>query len=185
MPERIPRDLPDMVRSLHSQVQRLRDFAHRAFVNGEEGYGSEVASKLRLLATTNRRGDQKPLLLELIRRTSAPVVIVLGGPPLQRREGVPNAGDTITLERFMALDAVTTRGRSGDLLTLSKSEFVRAWAEQAGGAHEDWAFSEAWSAILARDFRFNGVRVHVLELQATTDAVLSAAAQFFKHYEGR
>ena len=180
---RLERDIGDMVRRLNEHRIMLREHCHQAFVENRDAYCGEVAGKIRLLATRHPRNKHhRPLLLDLMDATKILPSVTLGGLPIQKAAGEPRSGDEISLERFMQLEACRIRNRAGVLVPLTKSEFVRAWAEQSGSAHEDWGYTEEWRAVLDTPLWVNGRQVHILELQATANTVLKVADRFFDAY---
>src|SRR5215831_20961083 len=62
------------------------------------------------------------------------------------------------------LDAVSVRTSDGLLVTLTKRELIRAWSEQLGGAHEDWAVDEALVKAVRIQGSFQGIQLTALEL---------------------
>jgi len=74
------RELNEMVSSLERHLRLLRDYASKAFGEGNFDYGGEVAGKLRLL--TARFRSNRPLLLDLMTETQIQPLVRLGGPPV-------------------------------------------------------------------------------------------------------
>jgi hypothetical protein len=58
-PLRIPRELPELVRTLCRHVELLREYAKRVFEDGNPDYLGEVAGKLRLLALDRGSNEGK------------------------------------------------------------------------------------------------------------------------------
>ncbi len=158
---RLDRELSEMVQSLKTQLALLEDYSRRAFEEGNAEFCPEVASKLRILLVNSRHNQ--PLLLSLAARLSITLEVVLDGPPIQRPLGVPGPGERISLDAFYNLQAVTTRTSDG-LITMSKRELIRAWAEQLGGAHEDWSVDEALVRAVHAPVFINGMQPTVMEL---------------------
>ena len=175
------RPIPEMVVALKRHLGLLQDYAGKAFVEKNLDYGGEIAGKLRLLVT--RFGTNKPLLLDLMRETGIEPTITLGGPPLQREEGKPGAGDEVTLAQYLQLDAVGVRVPSGEFVMLSKTQLIRAWAQQAGSAHEDWSLEPALAALLHHNIWIGGIPAALMELKVTTETVLQVSSQFLTQFE--
>ena len=183
--EKVPRSTEEMVDALKRQVRLLRDFAQKAFIDGNADYAGEIATKLRLLVT--KFGSNKPLLLQLMDETGIHPKIILGGPP-----GIPfsdtdptQAGDEITLEKFLNLPAGGVRVPSGEFIIMSKVVFIRALSEQAGGAHEDWAMGEDLATFLSQQIYVMGLHSSLAELRTSVDAVLSVADRFIAEFDAR
>ena len=158
---RLDRELSEMVHSLRTQLSLLEDYSRRAFEEGRAEFRPEVAAKLRILLVASRHN--KPLLLQLAARLGVTLEVVLDGPPIRRPPGEPGPGDRISLDAFYDLQAVTTR-TSGGLITMSKRELIRAWAEQLGGAHEEWSVDEALIRAVKAPIFVNGMQPTVIEL---------------------
>lgn len=109
-----------MVSALRRHVCLLEDYARKVYSEGNTDYAGEVAGKLRLLAT--RFGSNKPLLVELMKKTGIEPLVTLGGPPLLREPGRPGPGDKIALTEYLELDAVGIRVESGEFVMLNKNQ---------------------------------------------------------------
>lgn len=155
------RQLGEMIHRLETQLELLRQYAEQAFARKREEYYGEVATKLRILLVRSRHNT--PLLLEIAERLKLPLTVTLGGPPVQPPNGEPGPGDTVTLDRFFDLSATYIRTSTG-LVRVSKRELIRAWCEQLGGAHEDWAIDEAILNALELPLLINGTHPAVIEL---------------------
>lgn len=175
-PPRIPRDIPDLVETLQRHVKLLKEFAIRAFEDGDYDYLGEIAAKLRLLVY--EQGRNKPLLLALMDEFGLDVLIEMGGPPIERPVGWPAPGDQISLRQYLNLFAYGIRAPSGAWVELIKKEIIGIWAQQHGAAHEDWELDQAFK--LARDsgLFLGGRPALAAELRTTTEAVISAADRF-------
>jgi hypothetical protein len=176
------RSTDELVDALARHIRVLRDYAAMAFVEGNFDYGGEVAGKLRLLVT--KFGSNRPLLLDLMQTGIAPS-ITLDGPPVQRPPDEPGPGDTISLERYLGLDAIGIRIPSGEFVMLNKTQLLRAWAEQSGASHEDWSLDPGLAAILSAQIYIGGLHGALAELATTTHAVLSVAERFLSDYCSR
>ena len=170
-----------MVAALKRHLRLLRSFAQMAFNEGDSDYGGEVAGKLRLLVTRFR--SNRPLLLDLMRETEIEPTVTLGGPPINRQPGEPGPGDEVTLEEYLQMVAIGIRIPSGNFVTLSKSQFIRAWAEQTGSSHEDWTMEPALAEILSLRLHLGGLPVELQELRVTTNTVLQVADRFLHEFE--
>jgi hypothetical protein len=132
------REIPELVRTLERHVRLLQEYAQIAFGEGNTDYGGEIAGKLRLLVTTNKHKTNRPLLITLMEETGIKPICKLGGPPIERPPGEPKAGDVLSLSRYLELEAIGITIPGGKYVPLKKWEFIRAWAEHMGSAHEDW-----------------------------------------------
>jgi hypothetical protein len=151
-----------MVARLDAQLNHLAEGCQKAFDSGEEAYLSEVANKLRLLLVRSRANT--PLLFEVADQIGLQPKVTLDGPPLLKREGEVGPGDTITLDEFFNLQAVTIRTSAG-LISFTKRELIRAWAEQLGGTHEDWSVDEALVNAIRTPILLGGMQPTVMELR--------------------
>lgn len=159
---RITREIGEMIGRLETQLGLLREYAIKAFEEGRGEYYAEVATKLRVLLVRSRHNT--PLLLEIADRLRIPLDVTLTGPPVAPPPGEPGPGETISLDRFFDLKAMYIRIDTG-LVPITKREFIRAWCEQLGGAHEDWAVDKAIVAAIEFPLLVNGVHPSVIELR--------------------
>ena len=166
-----------MATALRAHVTLLSRYINAA-VAGESLYLGEIAAKLRLLVIT--KAGHKPLLLHLAELTGDELTITLEEPPIPPLPGQPGAGDTIAVETFLDLVAVAlqTPNSGGQLIPLSHREFVAAWAEQHGAAHEDWSAPATSPAGVALPARLGGTKAHALTLLRIADAVHRLAAGY-------
>jgi hypothetical protein len=174
------RELNEMVSSLERHLRLLRDYASKAFGEGNFDYGGEVAGKLRLL--TARFRSNRPLLLDLMTETQIQPLVRLGGPPVNPLPGEPGTGDEISLERYLQLGAIGVRIPTSEFVMLNKTQFIRAWAEQTGSAHEDWNLDPTLKTILGSGIHIGGLHGALAELRATTQTVLHVADQFLVQF---
>jgi hypothetical protein len=177
------RETEEMVSALRRHVGLLEDYTRKVYSEANADYAGELAGKLRLLAT--KFGSNKPLLIELMKRTEIEPLVTLGGPPLLREPGRPGPGDKITLTEYLELEAVGIRVESGEFVMLNKNQFIRAWAEQTGSSHEDWKMDHALSAILSSPIFIGGVQGALAELKVTTETVLHVAHRFLAELKGK
>jgi hypothetical protein len=182
MAQRAKREIEELVEALERHVRLLKEYAHKAFRDGNTDYGGEIAGKLRLLVTSIGKSN-RPLLIDLMEKTGIKPLIKLGGPPIQRPPGEPRAGDMITLSGYLELTAIGIELPSGDFVTLNKIKFIRAWAEQTGSSHEDWSLDPELTAILRSGIHIGGVDAAFAELKVTTETVLWVATQFLAQFK--
>jgi hypothetical protein len=154
-----------MIEQLARQVTLLEEYAQHAFIERKTNYLPEIATKLRVLLVRSRTST--PLLLEVADQLKYPLNITLDGPPLEPLPGEPRSGETITLDRFFDMQAVTIQTATG-LVSLTKREVIRAWCEQLGGAHEDWSVDESIVNALQSPFLFDGQQPLEIELSICT-----------------
>jgi hypothetical protein len=174
MVERVQRPVADMAAALSNHVTLLSRYIDAAAA-GDPLYLGEIAGKLRLLVI--RKGSHKPLLLRFAELTGDELTVTLDGPPIPPLPGQPGAGDTISIETFLDLVAVAlpTPDSGGRLVPLSHREFVTAWAEQYGAAHEDWSPPETFHARVAVPVRLGGMEAHALTLLRIADEIRRVA----------
>jgi hypothetical protein len=158
-----------MAGQLERQLRLLEEYSRRAFEHGEEDFLPEVAGKLRILIVRSR--SNRPLLFEVADKLGVVPEITLGGPPVRGQPGEPGPGDTIPLDEFFDLDAVTIRTSSG-LVTMTKRKLVAAWCQQLGGVHEDWSVEEALVNAVRFPIRIFGMQLSSIELSNTARITL-------------
>ena len=183
MPKNRTRDLFSMVQALERHLNLLREYAKRAFVDGNFDYGGEVAGKLRLLVT--EFGSNRPLLLDLMAETGIEPLLSLGGPPIEQPLGEPRAGDKICLSEYLRFGAIGIRIPSGEFVMLNKTKFIRAWAEQSGSSHEDWSLDPSLETILSSPVYIGGLHGAFAELRVTTETVLHTGERFLADFYSR
>lgn len=183
MNQRAPHEIEELVSALNRHIRLLRKYARKAFDKGYVDYGGEVAGKLRLLAT--RFGSNQPLLLDLMERTGISPLVTLGGPPNMPLPGQPGPGDSISLEQYMNLNAMGIRVPNGEFVILTKTQFVRGWAEQTGSSHEDWSLDPALAAVLNSPIYIGGLHGAFAELRESFQTVLHIASQFLTQFHAR
>ena len=159
---RARRELEEMVEQLSRQLDLLDEYACHAFVERRSEFLPEVAGKLRILLVRSR--NNVPLLFEVAQRLDVVPKVVLDGPPIKAPPGEPGPGDEIALNQFFEMNAVTIRTSAG-LVTMTKRELIRAWCEQLGGAHEDWAVDEALINAVRSPILIGGMQPSAMELR--------------------
>ena len=175
-PQRIRRDIPDLVEALRRHVKLLKDFAAKAFNKGDNNYLGEVAAKLRLLVY--EQGRNKPLLLALMDEFGLDIPIKLGGPPIKPVPGQPGPGDEVSLRQYLGLTAYGIRTPSRGFVQLTKKELIGIWAAQHGAAHEDWELQEEFAVARDCGIYIGGTPALAAELRVTTESVLYVAEKF-------
>lgn len=139
---RTGRPLSEMVDALERQTLLLQEFCQRAFAEGDLTYLAEIANKLRLLAVRSKNNE--PLLLRVMEEHNLDLKIPVGPGPI---ESAPR----ISIEQFLAQPAGAVRipFPDGEFVSYTNGQLIRAWAEQLGGAHEDWRMEDAFRTLLA------------------------------------
>jgi hypothetical protein len=112
-----------MVNALARQTRLLR--AHLIKAQTDEDYWGEVASKLRLLIV--EKGANRALLLRVASAYEG-AVSCSARPDADH----PRTWDDLLNENMLA------RGANG----ITFRQVICRWAEQLGGAHEDWTIDE-------------------------------------------
>lgn len=139
---RTGRPLSEMVDALERQTLLLQEFCQRAFAEGDLTYLAEIANKLRLLAVRSKNNE--PLLFRVMEEHNLDLKIPVGPGPI---ESAPR----ISIEQFLAQPAGAVRipFPDGEFVSYTNGQLIRAWAEQLGGAHEDWRMEDAFRTLLA------------------------------------
>jgi hypothetical protein len=142
---------------------------------GDRAYLGEIAAKIRLLAIETR--SNKALMLRVGRLFGKTPNVTLEGPPGWEYEEGIKAGDTITLERWLALSQlfVRTENSPDKAVEMTTREFVLVWAQQHGGAHEDWSLDHRFQASRDTNVRLIGGRPNDLILRGIAGVILSRA----------
>jgi hypothetical protein len=167
---RIARPEPELLRALEQHTRLLRDYANRAFNEGDDAYLGEVAGKLRVLVY--EEGRNRPLLLALMDTLRIDVPIVLDGP------GGPFP--PITLREYLDGTAFAIRISSGELVDRSYKQVIGLWAQQHGASHEDWTLSEEFMTARDSELFLGGQPALAAVLRCVTNTVLYAADEFFR-----
>lgn len=167
---RVSRELSEMLDQLDRQLTLLDEFCHKAFDERRLEYLPEIASKLRIL--TVRSLQNVPLLFRVAEALGQTMTITLNGPPLIAPPGQPTGGDTITLDQFFDLEAVTIATSQGPI-TMTKRQLIRAWCEQLGGVHEDWKVDEALLNAIRSPVYVGGFPIAAVELRNSARDVIS------------
>ena len=156
-----------MVERLEIQLSLLNDYTRNAFIDGKHHYCSEVATKLRLLLVRSKSND--PLLLNIADKFKVELVVTLAPPPVKRLD---DPTGPISLDRYFDLTAYMYRGSDG-IVQVSKRQIIRAWCEQYGGAHEDWAVDD-WIRLALRPYMltFDGLNPVQMELRSSANTAL-------------
>jgi hypothetical protein len=168
--QRVRRPIPELLQRLDQHVKLLREYAVRAFNEGDEAYLGEVAAKLRLLVY--ERGQNTPLLLALMDelKIEVPIVLDLPGPPRP----------PISLREYLEGTAFAIRVSSGEMVDRSNKEIIGIWAQQHGAAHEDWELSEEFVAARGCGVEIGGRSALAASLRVITNTVLYVATEFFR-----
>lgn len=165
----------DLMSRLRAHLSLLREYRDRAPTD-DRFYG-EIAAKLRILVCPFR--SNVPLLTNLMAACNFEATILHNGRhvlledylneyAVESLKPIPTAGGAQTFER-------------GGISNLT---FVRAWAEQAGAAHEDWDI-EHWLDDLFELRQCKITDGHSGTLLRIADDVLKLASYFLdKHPEG-
>jgi hypothetical protein len=163
---RIARELPELVASLRVHVELLREYARKAFDEGNDAFLGEVAGKLRLLVFEG--GSNTPLLLALMDEFEMGIQVTMKSPTWPRE---------IFLEDYLestAFGGMTSQG----YVTMTYSEMIAAWGQQNGADHEDWAFEEDFARFRRAPLFVGGRHAPAASLRCVTNTVLSAADDF-------
>lgn len=178
---RINRELGEMIENLERQLMLLEEYSHYAFSEGRQEFLPEVAGKLRILLVRSRHNV--PLLFEVANRVGVVPRVVLDGPPVQLPPGEPGPGDEVSLDDFFDRQAVMIKTSDG-LVSMTKRELIRAWCEQLGGAHEDWAVDEALVNAVRFPVLVGGMQAMALELRNCARLTLVHGRRVVEHARG-
>lgn len=70
--------------------------------------------------------------------------VTVNAPPMFEVAPGIHGGDEITVREWLNLPAYFTTADDGVGLQLTKKELIAVWAQQSGGAHEDWEHDEVF-----------------------------------------
>lgn len=176
-----PRPPDEMVESLRRHVRLLEEYAEQAFHQGNSDFAGEIAGKLRLLVVKFRSNE--PLLLRLMEAYSSDIRVTLAPSPIKYPPEDEWMAKPMTIEQYLGLHAVTIRIPTGELVSLTNTQLIRAWAEQSGSAHEDWDMDESLRAIMTMPLVFFGLSAPIYTLRAITGTVLFVAQSFLQELD--
>jgi hypothetical protein len=179
---KVSRELKEMSGQLERQLALLEEYSRKAFDDKRREALPEVAGKLRILLVRSR--SNIPLLFEVARQIGETPRVVLDCPPLKTPSGEPGPGDEITLDAFFDLSAVVIRTSAG-LVSMTKRELIRAWAEQLGGVHEDWSVDEALVNALRSPVLLGGMEPSVIELRNCARVTLQNGQRVLQSARGK
>lgn len=184
-PVRVKRERGELLEALDRNLRLLAEYSRRAFEEANDDFHGEVAAKLRLLVyePKGKGKSHRPLLLALMDEADAdiPVTVVA-----TKRPGTPAV--VLSLREYLAGTAewTTPGGRSH---SCSYIDLICMWADQHGGAHEDWSFGEVFL-----DARYSGIFINdgeriepalVRTLRQVTENVLKVAEEFRPRFRRR
>jgi len=176
--KRVKRDMSDLLDSLRRHVKLLREYYRQVFEEDDRDYVGDLVGKLRLLV--HEGGRNTPLLLSLMDHLGVDIPITLGGPPIKCPPGHPEAGDKISLRRFLSLTAYGIQTPTKGYVELSKKDLIRIWSQQAGAAHEDWELDEELASAREMGLFIGGLPALLVELKLTCAAVLFVSETFLR-----
>lgn len=162
--------------ALRQHVRLLDEHAKRAFVEHDAAYVGEVAGKLRLLVW-DKPPSNRALLLGLMDDFDV-------NPLLEFDK--PRGRVHVSLRDY--LNQMACAIRVGDkLVETTHIDFIRAWAEQEGAAHEDWAHTPEFAAIReqSRQISIGGYPIGVSALRSITANVMSVATRVLEELSSK
>ena len=171
--KRIKRSKQELLVSLCKHLYLLRKYYNSAFVDGDMDYLGEIAGKLRLLAVKTR--TNKPLLVNLMNEFDVNIKI----------ETVPKMENDVpvSLDEYMEMLCISVRKGDGQMAMFNHREFVLAWAQQSGSAHEDWEHDEDFSTVRSPLVKIGGVDAHAASLGAIAKTVLYVGDRFIQELQ--
>jgi hypothetical protein len=169
--------MAEMVERLREHASLLREYLQRVVNDGDRRYLGEIAAKVRLLAIDGRQN--KALMLRVGELIGGTPVVVLEGPPGWTFLDGHKTGDKITMVEWLEtfLVGVRTPSSPDELVRLNRREFVLAWAQQSGGAHEDWELDERFQASRDIGLTLMGMPANDHLLVSVAGVVLQRAEQ--------
>lgn len=173
---KITRQQADLLLALKKHISLLKEYYQRAFQENNINYYGEIAGKLRLLVYEK---GQRGLLTSLMEETGINIPIVLGGPPIKKIDNEPGAGDEVSLKEYLGLLAYAVRTPHG-LISVTKIDLIKMWAQQDGSAHEDWKHDEEYVSAKEMELFIGNRHALAVELKITTETVLFVAEKFME-----
>lgn len=159
----------DLIDALHRNVELLKEYHVKAFINGDPKYLGEVAGKLRLLIY--RSDTCKPLLINLMEKFGVKIQLNLLGP------GNRNANID---DYFNSTCGAFRSSKTDKLIEITPMQIVSTWAQQMGASHEDDSLDENFVELISQGVFINGKQIAIDELRRASDFILSIANEFFK-----
>lgn len=183
--KRISRSPIEMLKTLQSQTDLLKDYCHKAFVEKKTNYLGEIAGKLRLLVIDE--GKNKPLLLKLMNEFDDEILFTLNGPPGKSHTGKYKIGDEISIQEFLNIEShindEAKKRKTTGIEIITKRDLIKRWSQQLGSAHQDWAVDEDLHKFLKPEFYFGGIPLQGLELKVTAKTILDVCEQFLSKHK--
>lgn len=179
---RAQRPLPEMFAELRRHTRLLREWIEKT-EQGDRDYLGSIAAVLRTLVV--ERGRNQALLLRLYDATGHMSWVTIAGPPevpLLRED----SGRRYTLGEWMNAPRYW-HYVGGEEINETPADFVLAWAQQQGLAHQDWALDDyvlasreggEQASALMRAIGINVPPVHDLVLLNIARVVLSRAEAY-------
>jgi hypothetical protein len=146
----------------------LEEYYRKAFEEGDDRYLGEIAGKLRLLVVRGKRN--RPLLLDFMEKVNSSVKVSLDSPIIT---------EPITIDEYLDQLMLFVRLKDGPI-SFTNREFVLAWAQQHGAAHEDIAHDRGYAASRALNVEIFGQPSHKWNLGAVARTVISVANSFLQ-----
>lgn len=171
--KRIKRTTDDLVNRLRSHCDLLAEYHYRACQLGDAKFFGEIAGKLRVLVYSSR--SNKPLLIGLMDELDLQIIAEFDTPA-----GIVEK----TLSDYINELACAVRVPSGELVEITKSQYIAMWAQQTGASHEDWEVDEGLhTALHGGRLNINTLPISEYALCRICETILSYARDFLKAYE--
>ena len=169
---KIPRSTAGLVDRLTNHCELLEEYHRKACIEGDEKYFGEVAGKLRVLVYRSR--SNRPLLLDLMKKCDVRILAQFDKP-----------GGAVekTLDQYISEFLCAIRLPSGELVELTRHDFIGLWAQQLGASHEDWELDERLIVALNQELNINGLPVSNIALCGICRTVLRVAEHFLAEYQ--
>lgn len=161
------RDLDEMVDRLKAQLRILQSHCQRAFIEKNQDFVGEVATKLRLLL--RRKGANTPLLFAVAEKFSFPLMVTVPPRPI-KREQTPSG--TFSFEEHLEHCGYIYRSDAGNIEYVSLMKLILVYCEKMGGAHEDWQFGEWGRLAASSEFTINDLTPHAHQIKYCADVTL-------------
>ena len=133
---KISRTDSDLIQSLNDELEKLKDFHFKVYNENNKKYLGNIAAQLRILVI--KKGNNQPLLLELMEKYSINHLLQTNPPPGSNRQS-----KQMTILEFLERRQIKAlRLKSGQLISLTNKELILKLSQQFGGAHQDFKADE-------------------------------------------
>ena len=164
---KVSRTKEEMLLRLKAHLRRLQVYIKEFKETNNNDVLGEIAGKLRLLVWGNKKGRNKPLLLQLAKKYDIELLLEFDIPPKPVEKHINvYLGEIVHHFRF-----------EGELFEYSVMDLIGLWSNQSGAAHEDWQIHYKFHVLL--NSAKNGIFLN--GYQATQYLLVTHATTIFQY----